>query len=91
MQLEEARHQAVSGQEILNEAPLRPLVEVLREAKEKKEEDFQAQWRQMKQGIPSSLLLSSSCSLTKALMQLDSFSNALFPVRKLGWLQDCLY
>ena len=32
------------------EAPLKPLVEVLREAKEAKEEAFQAVWRSMKTG-----------------------------------------
>ena len=33
-------------------APLKPLVEVLREAKEAKEEAFQAVWRSMKTGAP---------------------------------------
>lgn len=32
------------------EAPLKPLVEVLREAEEAKEEAFQAVWRSMKTG-----------------------------------------
>ena len=50
LQLEEARQQGTSGPGNDAELPLRPLVEILREAKEKKEEDFQAQWRQMKQG-----------------------------------------
>ena len=50
MQLEEARQQSTDEQGIDTGPPMRPLVEVLREAKEKKEEDFQAQWRQMKQG-----------------------------------------
>ncbi|KAK9833252.1 hypothetical protein WJX74_003583 [Apatococcus lobatus] len=49
-QLEEARQQGNSGLSNDAELPLRPLVEILKEAKEKKEEDFQAQWRQMKQG-----------------------------------------
>lgn len=31
--------------------PLRPLVEVLREAKEKKDADFKAMWKQMKTGL----------------------------------------
>ena len=33
-----------------SEAPLKPLVDVLREAKEAKEEAFQAVWRSMKTG-----------------------------------------
>ena len=33
-------------------APSKPLAEVLREAKEAKEEAFQAVWRQMKTGAP---------------------------------------
>lgn len=35
-----------------SEAPLKPLVDVLREAKEAKEEAFQAVWRSMKTGVP---------------------------------------
>ena len=32
---------------------LKPLVEVLREAKERKEAEFQGKWKQMKQGLRS--------------------------------------
>ena len=52
LQLEEARQKGSAEEDRNAGIPLRPLVEILREAKEKKEEDFQAQWRQMKQGGP---------------------------------------
>lgn len=46
-----------------SEAPLKPLVDVLREAKEAKEEAFQAVWRSMKTGASATLadLSASSC------------------------------
>ena len=40
-----------------SEAPLKPLVDVLREAKEAKEEAFQAVWRSMKTGALSTPLV----------------------------------
>lgn len=44
------------------EVPLKPLVEVLREAKEAKEEAFQAVWRSMKTGEQDRA--STACSQT---------------------------
>jgi len=52
-------------------APSKPLAEVLREAKEAKEEAFQAMWRQMKTGagtrlrdLGGRLRLGSACVAT---------------------------
>jgi FAM192A/Fyv6, N-terminal domain len=44
-------------------APEKPLVEVLREAKEKKEEAFQEQWKLMKQGGVLSLICAAFSGL----------------------------
>lgn len=48
LQLEEAGNE---GREARESLPMVPLAEVLAENKRKKEEEFQEQWRQMKQGV----------------------------------------
>ena len=55
MQLQAVRAERGASANEGAEAPLKPLVEVLREAKEAKEEAFQAVWRSMKTGPPPDL------------------------------------
>ena len=63
LQLEELRASAGGARDNEGVIPNKPLAEVLREAKEAKEEAFQNQWKTMKQG--------KSCHVSCTLMHLS--------------------
>ena len=65
-----------------SEAALKPLVDVLREAKEAKEEAFQAVWRSMKTGAsPTRLVL---CVLQLNIVRYEGRVGTMLPHVRLG-------
>ena len=78
LQLEELRASAGGARDNDGGIPNKPLAEVLREAKEAKEEAFQNQWKTMKQG--------KSCQICCILSHL--FGRAAFwCLKHLAWAQ----
>lgn len=81
LQLEELRASAGGARDNEGVIPNKPLAEVLREAKEAKEEAFQNQWKTMKQGKPCH----SCCILLRLLnKQPNGGSSILLGLRQLS-------